>query len=258
MPNQDLELLIDAARAASEIARQHWPRAQSAHVKKSDGSPVSDGDYAVDEFLRESLIDARPDYGWLSEETEDDSARLSSERQFIVDPIDGTRSYVAGGKTWAHSIAVIENGRPVAGVVYLPELAKMYAAALGEGTTLNGNPIQVGRNDDPDSASLLVSRSSLAPQFWSGGTPRGERHFRPSLAYRFCLVAEGRFDASLTLKDAWEWDIAAGAIIATEAGSAATDRHGQPLHLNAATPCASGLIVANPALHAALRARLDP
>lgn len=258
MPNQDLPLLIDAAREASEIARSHWPKAQAGHVKKSDGSPVSDGDYAVDEFLRETLIAARPEYGWLSEETEDDSARLASARQFIVDPIDGTRSYVDGGKTWAHSIAVVENGQPTAGVVYLPERDKMYAAALGEGATLNGNPIRVGRNDDPDRASLLASRSSLSPQHWSRGHPRGERHFRPSLAYRFCLVAEGRFDASLTLKDAWEWDIAAGAIVATEAGAVATDRHGRPLRLNAATPCASGLIVANPALHAALRARLDP
>ena len=83
-----------------------------------------------------------------------------------------------------------------------------------------------------------------------------KRHHRPSLAYRLCLVAEGRFDAMLTLRPAWEWDIAAGALILSEAGACVTDRRGGPLRFNNTHPQTDGVLAANPALHAALLDRL--
>ncbi|MEL7115345.1 MAG: inositol monophosphatase family protein, partial [Pseudomonadota bacterium] len=104
MPAADLRLLIDAAQQASEIALKYWKSDQRVDYKDGN-SPVSEGDYAVDTFLRETLTAARPDYGWLSEETDDDKTRLTKSRVFVVDPIDGTRSYVGGEATWGISVA---------------------------------------------------------------------------------------------------------------------------------------------------------
>ena len=258
MPETDLTLLIDAARQAAKIANRFWKTDQQIWHKHDNAGPVSEGDYAVDTYLRECLTDARPGYGWLSEETEDDPARLQAETVFIVDPIDGTRSYVAGETTWAHSLAVVRNGQPVAAVVYLPQRDKLYAATLGSGALLNGRALVASSRSRLEGAEILAPKPSLDPQHWRGGPPPVTRHFRPSLAYRLCLVAEGRFDGMLTLRDCWEWDIAAGALIAAEAGAAVSDRFGAPLAFNSARAKTSGVLIAARDLHAALRDRLLP
>jgi myo-inositol-1(or 4)-monophosphatase len=143
-PEADLALLIDAARTAGDIARQHF-RSDPEIWTKSDDSPVTEADIAIDRVLRTDLLKARPDYGWLSEETEDDPARLSTDRAFIVDPIDGTRAFIEGETSFAHSLAVVDRGEVTAGVVYLPMKDKLYAAARGLGATLNGDAIQSRR-----------------------------------------------------------------------------------------------------------------
>ncbi|RVT83183.1 3'(2'),5'-bisphosphate nucleotidase CysQ [Rhodobacteraceae bacterium CCMM004] len=255
MPATDLPLLIDAALAAGQIALRHW-RADPARRDKPDGSPVSDADDEVDGHLRRALTRARPAYGWLSEETADDPARLSAEHCFVVDPIDGTRAFLEGRRTWAVSIAVAAAGRPTAGVVYLPAHDRLFAAAAGQGATLNGGALAVSGAASVSGATVLATRANLAPEHWQGGTPDVSRQFRPSMAYRLALVAEGRFDAMLTLKDAWEWDIAAGALIAAEAGAAVTDRHGAPLRFNTPGRQTPGILAAGPPLHAALLDRL--
>lgn len=255
MPAADLPLLTLAAQQAAEIALKYWRRDQQVEHKES-GGPVSEGDYAVDRFLRETLIAQRPGYGWLSEETPDDGARLDKDTVFIVDPIDGTRAYVDGQPTWAISLAVVRAGQPTAGVVLLPARDKLYSAALGQGAYLNGAPVRTGTRSDPEGASILAPKASLDPKWWAAPVPAMIRHFRPSLAYRFCLVAEGRFDAMLTLRDAWEWDIAAGALVATEAGARVSDRKGRPLRLNQPDARAPGILLAPPALHTAIRRRL--
>lgn len=251
MPAHDLDLLIDAAKAAGEIARPFWSGENTVWDKSPD-NPVSDADLAVDTYLKDTLRAARPDYGWLSEETEDDGERLNRSRVFIVDPIDGTRAFVSGQSTWAHSIAVVENGQVTAGVVYLPLREKLYAATLGGGATLNGAPIRTSKRTAIAGSTLLANKWTLEPRYWAT-TPPVERHFRPSLAYRIALVAEGRFDMMLTFRDSWEWDIAAGALIATEAGATVTDRHGEALTFNSERRKTSGIHVAPDALHAATR-----
>lgn len=251
MPEPDLGLITNAAQQAAEIALKYWRRDPRVDYKDG-GSPVSEGDYAVDTFLREHLTAKRPNYGWLSEETEDGADRLGRERVFIVDPIDGTRSYIEGNATWGISIAVVERGRPVAGVVYLPARDKLYAAVKGAGASLNGHAIQSGNRAKPEGAAVLAPKPTLDPKWWASAPPKMDRHFRPSLAYRFCLVAEGRFDAILTLRDAFEWDIAAGALIAEEAGARITDRNGATLALNSRGAKSAGVFGASPRLHDAL------
>lgn len=249
MPATDLALLADAAREAGEIARKFWREDPQVWDKGGD-DPVSEADFAVDRHLHQRLLAARPDYGWVSEETEDDIARLDVERVFIVDPIDGTRSFVAGEKTWAHSLAVSVNGRITAGCVYLPVRDKLYLAALGEGATLNSLPIRASAQGGLDGATVLSPKVSFRPEFWKAEAPPPlTRHFRPSLAYRMALVGEGRFDAMLTLRQAWEWDIAAGALIAEEAGARVTDRHGNKLTFNSHARQTAGVVAAGSTLH---------
>ncbi|SDY20449.1 inositol monophosphatase family protein [Citreimonas salinaria] len=256
MPENDLSLLIDAARRASEEAKAFIGRDLGVENKAADNSPVTRADLAVDRMLRESLLDARPRYGWLSEETPDDHARLDQEATFIVDPIDGTRAFIDGQKTWAHSLAVARGGVVTAGVVYLPMLDLLYTATTGAGAHLNGRPISVSGTDTLDAAEVLATKPTLDARHWPRGVPAVKRAHRPSLAYRLGLVAEGRFDAMLTLRPAWEWDIAAGSLIMAEAGATVTDRRGGPLRFNRPHPQTDGMLGANPALHAAFLDRM--
>jgi myo-inositol-1(or 4)-monophosphatase len=252
LPDADLALLAEAARAAGEIALSYFRKAPDVWDKGSGLGPVTAADLAVDAMLRERLRAARPGYGWLSEETADAPDRLSARRCFIVDPIDGTRAFIAGEPSWSHSLAVCEDGRPVAGVVFLPVKERLYAAAAGAGATRDGAPIRVSGGG----RTVLASSASLRAERWPGGPPPLDRHFRPSLAFRLSLVAEGRFDAMLTLDPAWEWDIAAGALIAAEAGATVSDRHGASLVFNRAEPRCPGVVVAPPTLHATILGHL--
>jgi myo-inositol-1(or 4)-monophosphatase len=256
LPAHDLDLLTHAALDAGKIALQFWRN--NPRTWDKDGSPVTEADIAVNDMLRVRLCGARPDYGWLSEETPDGVERLSCENVFIIDPIDGTRSFVAGEDTFAHSLAIARNGVVIAGVVYLPALDRLYTASLTAPALRDGQPIAPSGRMDADGATLLTSRPNLDAAHWPGGVPPVKRTFRASLAYRMCLVAEGRHDAMLTLKDAWEWDIAAGALICTRAGAVVTDRTGGALAFNSRYPQTAGVVAATPALHDGLMTRLLP
>ena len=256
MPGRDLDLMLGAAQAAGHIARRHFNASPKVWDKGDGQGPVTEADLEIDQMLRALLLAARPDYGWLSEETTDTPERLTQDRVFIVDPIDGTRSFVDGQKTFAHSLAVAEQGRVIAAVVHLPMLDMTYSAAQGKGAFLNGKPLAHSGRDSLDQAKILASRFQFAPEHWPGGVPQVDRHFRPSLAYRLCLIAEGRFDGMVTLRDAWEWDIAAGALICHEAGALITDRIGAALIFNSPTPKHPGVLAATPLVHAGLMAGL--
>ncbi|WP_424972313.1 inositol monophosphatase family protein [Dinoroseobacter sp. S76] len=256
MPARDLDLLIDAAKAAGDIAERFWGQSPETWEKPDGAGPVTEADLAVDRMLHAELLAARPDYGWLSEETTDTPDRLERERVFIVDPIDGTRSYMAGHRTFAHALSVVENGRVTAGVVYLPLRDKLYAAAAGQGATLNGAPLTISPRHEIAGAAMLAAKPTFDPRHWGGRSPGFERHFRSSLAYRLALIGEGRFDAMMTLRKSWEWDIAAGNLIVEEAGGQSSDRTGAPLRFNSAEAQTDGVVTANPVLHAALMDRL--
>lgn len=227
--------------------------------KPGGAGPVSEADLAVDRFLRDCLLAARPDHGWLSEETADTPDRLGRARVFVVDPIDGTRAFLAGERDFALSLALVEAGRTVAAVVHLPAHGLTFAASASGPALRNGAELAPLAGRGEGRATVLTARPSLDPVHWKGGqVPPLERHFRSSIAYRLCLVAEGRFDSMLTLKPAWEWDVAAGILIAERAGATVSDAAGRPVRLNAAHPQAPGLVAAAPALHADILARLRP
>jgi len=256
LPEHDLDLLIRAAEGAGEIALRHFGRDPQVWEKADEQGPVTVADLEVDAYLRETLMAARPDYGWMSEETSDDPDRLSRRDVFIVDPIDGTRAFIEGSTSFSHSLAVVRDGQVTAGVVLLPARHELFAAALGEGASFNGVPIATGTRKRAMGAEVLTTGKVMKPERWPGGMPEVTRVFRPSLAYRLCLVAQGRFDAMVTLRGAWEWDIAAGCLIATEAGAVVTDAQGAPATFNRPGRQLDGCIVAPPGVHADLVSRL--
>jgi myo-inositol-1(or 4)-monophosphatase len=250
--------LTKAARKSGDIATQYFQKNPGVTDKPGGAGPVTEADLAVNAMLEVYLRQARPDYGWLSEESEDSTARLTTKRQFVIDPIDGTRAFIDGSKDWAHSFAVVEDGQVIAAAVYLPMRELMFAATLGGGATCNETTIAV---TDPliEDATLLGAKVNLEPRYWkTDQVPPVQRAFRSSLAYRLCLVAQGRFDGMMTFRPSWEWDIAAGALIASEAGGTITDQMNAGLHFNNPHPQVPGVLLAGPDLHANLAARLEP
>lgn len=252
----DVALLVAAAREAGEIALAHRRRGLAVSYKAGH-SPVTDGDLAVDAFLTRELRGARPDYGWLSEETRDNPARLAAGRVFVVDPIDGTRSYAAGKPFFTVCAAVVEGGRATAGVVFAPELDECFVAEGGRATR-NGQPIAPSAVSRLDACRMLGDANMFRHPSWATPWPDMTVESRNSTAYRLCLVADGRFDATLALVRKADWDLAAAAAVAEAAGALATDHKGRAFAFNSPDPWQPSLVCATPALHPLIVERTAP
>ena len=250
--NNRLELrdhLAAAMREAGALALQTF-RAELRSWTKGASSPVSEADLAVDALLRERLLTIRP-AGWLSEETEDDPARLACAEVWVVDPIDGTRAYLAGRPEWTVSAALVSGGRPVVAALYAPALGGMFLAIAGSGATLNGMPIRASAGD------------ALAGARFSGAKRRLERlaaieptiqmmPLTPSLALRIARVATGAFDGAFAGPNSHDWDLAAADLLVHEAGGIITTLTGRSLIYNQPDPVHDALLAAGRARHAAL------
>ncbi len=219
----DLALIRETARAAGEIAMRYFKGDPQVWMKGGN-SPVSEADFAVDLYLRETLTAARPDYGWLSEEMVDHASRLGARRTFVVDPIDGTRAFLEGRTTWCISVAVVEAGRPIAGILDCPAKQEMFEAALGGPALKNGSPISVGSDRGQPVVAGPKNVMTAMPAALSG---RVTTHpYIPSLAYRLAMVADGRLDATFVKANSHDWDLAAADLILHLAGGAVLERDG--------------------------------
>jgi myo-inositol-1(or 4)-monophosphatase len=217
-----LAALLAAARLGGEAALRHFRlgRPTSAEVAYKHGdSPVTSADLEVDAKIAEALRPAFPDAGWLSEETEDDPVRLGKARLVVLDPIDGTRAFMSGDPCWTVAIALIEDARPVAGVVHAPALGETFAASLGRGATLNGAPIRAARLEALDGARVAGPRAFVSAFAAKAGFRPEPAPRTPSLAYRLASVAAGRIAIGLAGANAHDWDFAAADIILAEAGA---------------------------------------
>jgi myo-inositol-1(or 4)-monophosphatase len=248
-PESDLDLLEFAVREAGKIALRFFC-GQYKRWTKEGGSPVTEADLAVDAFLKSTLRQARPDYGWLSEESLDDPSRLEARRIFVVDPIDGTVAFMKGRPHFTICAAVVENGRPTAGVVFNPAAEENFTAERGQGALLNGAPIHVGRRTEIAGCRLLGNK-----QLFAGWPPIHVENFS-SIAYRVALVAAGRFDAMISLTTKRDWDMAAADIILCEAGGELVGADGHPLTYNGALALQGATIGAGPDLIGPLLAEL--
>lgn len=254
MPERDLSLLTEAAQEAGRIAMRYWQADPQVWEKPGLG-PVTEADLAVNDMLLARLCGARPGYGWLSEESTDDGSRQDAEHLFIIDPIDGTRAFIAGENTFAVSLAVAYRGQVTAAVVHLPALGQTYTAHIGGPALRNGVGIQASACPSAAAARVLASKPVLAPEHWQD-VPAFDRHFRASIAYRLALVADGSFDGMLSFRPSWEWDIAAGHLIAACAGAVVSDAKGRPIRYNSEAARSNGIIAAAPGLHADLISHL--
>lgn len=228
--------------------------------RKAPGHPVTEADRAADDLLRELL--PRDDEGWLSEETVDDPSRLDRHRVWVVDPLDGTKEFIAGIPEWTVSVALVEGGRAVAGGIYNPLLGHLVLGAEGMGVTLNGEPALVtrtfrGNGDGGDAGGdhefsglqVLASRSEIRRGEWDRWETAGFTVVPTgSVAYKLALVAAGRADATWTLTPKSEWDVAAGAALVTAAGGRVRLPDGTEPTFNRPDPRIPGLLAAGPAL----------
>jgi myo-inositol-1(or 4)-monophosphatase len=247
----DLALLETAVRAAGKIALTFYG-GDYRRWSKEGGSPVTEADLAVNAYLHDTLMAARPDYGWLSEESADDPARLSATRVFVIDPIDGTVAFLKNRPHFTVCAAVVVDGRPVCGAIYNPASDELYSACAGSGAHRNGAVIGVGSRGVLEGAAMLGDRTQLSlPPF-----PPLHLQNRNSVAWRLMLVADGSADAAVSLTAKRDWDLAAADIILHEAGGRLTDAQGAMMRYNRASTLQASLVAANPALHAQIVALL--
>ena len=247
------ETLADAVAAvAAEVGAMALARQQDgfARWEKVPGHPVCEIDMDADRMLRARLTLLDPEAGWLSEETIDSAERLTRVRVWVVDPIDGTRDYLRGRPGWAVSIALVEGGRPVIGVLDAPGRDERWRAEAGKGATRNGQALKVAAR-----ASLVGARvpADTLPKADGDLTMVAKPN---SIALRMAMVAAGEADLVAALRWGHEWDIAAAALIAEEAGAVVTDARGQPLRYNSTTGEAFGILCTTPGIHAAAIKRL--
>ena len=248
-PESDLDLLNAAVREAGKIALRFFG-GQYRRWTKDGGSPVTEADLAVDTFLKDTLRSARPGYGWLSEESLDDPARLQARRVFVVDPIDGTVAFMKGRPHFTICAAVVEDGRPTAGVVFNPAADENFTAETGRGAFLNGAPIKAGKRAEIAGCYLLGNK-----QAFDGWPPMHIENFS-SIAYRVALVAAGRFDAMVSLTTKRDWDMAAADIVLSEAGGQLVGPDGALLTYNGPLALQGATIASGPGLTGPLLAEL--
>jgi myo-inositol-1(or 4)-monophosphatase len=247
----DLPLIEAAAREAGALARTFFGKPVETWSKGAAG-PVTEADLAVDKLLREKLCGARPDYGWLSEESNDGPVRLSRSRAWVVDPIDGTQAFIAGKPEFVISIGLAANGKAAAGVVYNPLTDELWAGAAGAGASLDGAAISPTNRNTLEGASLIGRPRFYDDRRWPAPWPPLNLTWRPAIAHRLALIASGAFDGLVLPAFKHEWDVAAGAAIIAAAGGRITDLWDGELHFNQPEPRLAGVAAAGPALHALL------
>ena len=251
-----LEAII---RKAGSIALAGWPGDGHALEvwEKQPGDPVSEADLAVDAYLKRELTALLPSAGWLSEETADAPHRMDGSLVWLVDPIDGTRDYIRGRDGWAISVALVSASRPLLGYLYAPSRARdeegeFWHGEAGKGSWRNGARLCASNREQLVGARMPLARDVRPIEdFTKVSQPN-------SIALRMAMVAADEADIVVTMKWGFEWDLAAAALIAREAGAAVTDAFGQPLNYNKRDPRAFGVLATSPAIHAAAVERMAP
>ena len=230
--DNDLKLAINASLKAGEIIMQYY--CDDYEIKeKGYHNPVTTADYEADTYLKSTLMSARPQYGWLSEETVDSKNRLNKEKVWIVDPLDGTKEFIEGVPQFVVSIALVEKGIPIIGVLHNPVTKETFHAAKGEGAYLDENQYRCSIKDSTRDMVILNSRSETRRGLWEPY----KKHFkelRPigSVAYKMGLTAIGKADIFATLRPKNEWDICAGTCLINEAGGKVINLNGKEITFN--------------------------
>ncbi|MGD0306720.1 MAG: 3'(2'),5'-bisphosphate nucleotidase CysQ [Candidatus Acidiferrales bacterium] len=236
----------NALQAAAESISSFIPGNVVPEFKAGD-DPITEADRTANRILRQAL--KRHGEGWLSEESLDDLSRLQNDRVWVVDPLDGTREFVAGIPEWCISVALVENGKAVAGGVYNPTTRELFLGAVGQGITLNGRPVRPTNRRNLLNAVVLASRSEVKRGEWNrfSHAPFVTKTLG-SVAYKLALVAAGLADATWTFAAKSEWDIAAGVALIECAGGIIRSIDNSPIRFNQRTTRMPGLLACGPHL----------
>ncbi|HTW58271.1 MAG TPA: 3'(2'),5'-bisphosphate nucleotidase CysQ [Terriglobales bacterium] len=250
---QRIQAGLEAARA---VLDRFTPGAIQAEYKAGH-DPVTEADRAVDAVLRQNLL--RDGEGWLSEESVDDISRLSRNRVWVVDPLDGTREFVAGIPEFCVSIGFVENGRPVAGGICNPATNETILGSIDSGVLYNGQPTRPSQRTTIEGSLILASRSEVKRGEWQQFTGKSFQ-IRPmgSVAYKLGLVAAGRADITFTLTPKNEWDVVAGAALIESGGGFVSTLEKTRLTANRRDPLLSGLLASGPFLKEEMLALVEP
>jgi myo-inositol-1(or 4)-monophosphatase len=244
--SEALQRIQSALEAGRSILSRYTPGEIETEYKAGH-DPVTEADRSVDAALRKELL--QPGEGWLSEESADDLSRLDKERVWVVDPLDGTREFVAGIPEFCVSVAMVQRGKPVAGGICNPATGQLIIGSLEAGVTLNGAPVQASQRGSLQGAVVHASRSEVKRGEWA---QFDDAVFKVkamgSVAYKLGLVAAGIADATFTLTPKHEWDVAAGAALVESAGGFVQTLEGQGLICNQRSPLLSGLVACGPRL----------
>jgi myo-inositol-1(or 4)-monophosphatase len=247
---REATLLKDTVREAGALALSLF-RTELKNWIKGASSPVSEADIAVNDLLEEKLRSATPDYGWLSEESADDEARLAKRLVWIVDPIDGTRAYLAGREDWCISAALVENASPVLAAVFAPASDEFFFAMRGRGAMQNDGRIQATTGTDTDFSRIAGPK----PLIERLNRSAGEITLHPrigSLALRLCRVAQGNLDAAFAGGQSRDWDLAAANLIVQEANGRMTTLSGDTILYNRREVTHGVLVAAGRDRHASI------
>jgi myo-inositol-1(or 4)-monophosphatase len=247
---RDAALLQETVRDAGALARSMF-RTELKTWTKGASSPVSEADIAVNDLLEARLRAATPDYGWLSEESADDAARLARRLTWIVDPIDGTRNYLGGHDEWCVSVALVEDAAPVLAAVFAPVSDEFFFAARGRGTTLNGQAVRAAGGSALDFSRVAGPKPMVERLNVSGGDIKLHPRIG-SLALRLCRVAHGGLDAAFAGGNSHDWDLAAADLIVQEADGRMSDLSGDPILYNRREVTHGVLVAAGRDRHASI------
>ncbi|MBO8151994.1 MAG: 3'(2'),5'-bisphosphate nucleotidase CysQ [Candidatus Marinimicrobia bacterium] len=229
----ELEVAVEAAREAGKILSKYFSNSEYWVKEKSHANPVTKADYEADSFLKSFLLDHFPNYGWLSEETKDSRERLTKKYTWIVDPLDGTKEFISGLPEFVISIGLVEDGKPILGVIFNPVRNELFFSELGKIPKLNDREISVTNAESISNAVIMASRTEIANGLWEPYRKLFKKFVHcGSVAYKLANIAAGNADIMVSLRPKHEWDICAGHFLIESAGGVMKRIDGENIKYN--------------------------
>ena len=238
------ESILEAGKLALK-----WFKKDPEQWKKDDGSLVSKADIEINDLLNKLLKNKNPEFGWLSEENEDDKSRLNKKITFVVDPLDGTKAFLEGKKEFSISVAIVKNGLPISGIVFSPSTGEMFEAEKNKGSWKNNKKVIISNYNRLEKCKMIAFKPMFSHPAWKEPWPKMDVENRNSIAYRMALVASGQYDAMMALNSKNDWDIAAGDLLISESGGIVTLHTNKKIIYNTENTKKPSVIGTNKAIH---------
>ena len=245
------ESILEAGKLALK-----WFKKDPEQWKKDDGSLVSKADIEINDLLNKLLKNKNPEYGWLSEENEDDKSRLNKKITYIVDPLDGTKAFLEGKKEFSISVAMVKEGIPISGIVYSPSTNEMFEAEKNKGSWKNKKRIRISKYNKLEKCKMIAFKPMFSHPAWKEPWPEMYIKNKNSIAYRMALVASGKYDAMMALNSKNDWDLAAGDLLISESGGIVTLHTQKRIIYNQINTIKPSVIGANELIHKKITKRV--